>query len=65
MKQNTRKVNDTSIKMFGSSWKHPALKPYNGKEVSVEPKLNDSHQTELTVRDGQEIICIIKPEARL
>jgi len=54
-----RKVQSATIKMFGDAWKHPALKAYNGKDVSVEAKLNEDHQTELTVMDGPHVICVI------
>jgi len=55
-----RKVQSATIKMFGDAWKHPALKPYNGKEVLVDAKLNGNHQTELTVMDGGSVICTIE-----
>lgn len=59
MTRNERRVQNASIKMYGSTWKHPALKRYNGKTVSVWPRLNDDHQTELTVTDGEAVICVI------
>jgi len=55
----TRKVQSATIKMFGDAWKHPALKAYNGKEVLVDAKLNGNHQTELTVMDGDTVVCVI------
>jgi len=58
----TRKVNSSSFKLFGETWKHQALKAYNGKEVSVEAELNKKNQTELTVMDGETVICVIGRE---
>ena len=54
-----RKVADASVKMFGETWKHPALKAYNGKEVTVKARLNEAHQTELTAMDGDAVICVM------
>lgn len=59
MIRHERKVQNATIKMFGGTWKHPALKPYNGKTVSVCPRLNEYNRTELTVLDGAEVICVI------
>jgi hypothetical protein len=65
MNKYTRKVHDRTIKVFGSQWRHEALRPYNGKDVTVKADLNEDHQTELTVTDGDAVVCIITPKGRL